>query len=105
MGYGVRVDTDRVAAAAAELARMHEDLERAGGALGQALRVVTGATGTGSLAAAAETAAGQWHGGMARVAEHGRELAAATLEAAELYRRAEQLATRAWSLPTMRGTP
>lgn len=103
MGYAVQVDTDRVTAAAAELAALHDDLERAGGALGQALRGAAQAAGRGALAATAEAAAGQWQGGMARAAEHGRDLARATLEAAELYRAAELLATRAFRLPVAGG--
>lgn len=105
MGYAVRVDTDRVAAAAAELAAVHDDLERAGGALAQALRAAAGAAGNGVLAATAEAAAGQWQGGMVHVALHGRDLARATLEAAELYRTAELLATRAFRLPVPGGAP
>lgn len=105
MGYAMRVDADRVAAAAAELAALHEDLERAGGALAQALRTAAGAAGTGVLAATAEAAAGQWQGGVVSVAVHGRDLAQATLAAAELYRRAELLTTRAFRLPVPGGAP
>lgn len=105
MGYAVQVDVDRVDAAGAELARLHEDLERAGGALGQALRLVTSAAGGGLLAATAESAATQWQAGMGRVAEHGRELARATVEAATLYLLAEQTAARAWTMPVRRGYP
>lgn len=105
MGYAVRVDTDRVAAAAAELGALHDDLERAGAALSRALRTVAGAAGHGVLAVSAEAAARQWQGGMVRVAGHGRDLARATLEAAELYRAAELLAAGAFRLPVAGGAP
>lgn len=105
MGYVVRVDADRVAGAATQLAAVHDDLERAGAALAQALRVAAGAAGSGALAVTAEAAAGQWQGGMARVARHGRELARATLETAQLYRDAELLAAQAFRLPVLGGMP
>lgn len=105
MGYAMRVDADRVAAAAAQLGVLHDELEGAGGALAQALRTAAAAAGQGTLAATAEAAAGQWQGGMARVALHGRDLARATWEAAELYRAAELLMTRAFRLPVSGGAP
>lgn len=105
MGYAVRVDADRVAAAATQLSVLHDELERAGGALAQALRTAADAAGQGALAATAQAAAGQWQGGMARVALHGRDLARATLEAAELYRTAELLTARAFRLPVSGGAP
>ena len=105
MGYAVRVDADRLAAAAAVLAAVHDDLERAGGVLAQALRAAAGAAGRGALATTAEAAAGQWQGGMARVARHGRELARATLETAQLYRDAELLAAQAFRPPVLGGMP
>ncbi|QFG68946.1 hypothetical protein [Ornithinimicrobium pratense] len=105
MGYAVRVDADRVSAAATQLTALHDDLERAGGALAQALRAAAGAAGRGTLAATAEAVAGQWQGGMAEVALHGRDLARATMEAAELYRTAELLAARAFRLPVPGGAP
>ncbi|WP_131105174.1 hypothetical protein [Ornithinimicrobium sufpigmenti] len=105
MGYAVRVDADRVAAAATQLSALHDDLERAGGALAQALRAAADAAGRGTLAVTAEAAARQWQGGMVRVALHGRDLARATLEAAELYRTAELLTARAFRLPVGGGAP
>lgn len=105
MGYAVQVDADRVAGAAAELAALHDDLDRAGGALSQALRAAAEAAGRGALAVTAEAAAGQWRGGMQQVVGHGRDLARAVVEAAELYRASELLVTRAFRLPLAGGAP
>lgn len=96
MGYAVRVDGDRVAAAAAQLSRVGEDLERAGEALARALRMAAGASGAGVLAQAADAAAGEWRAGMGRIAEHGRELGRQTGRAAEAYRAVESATTGVW---------
>lgn len=98
MGYAVRVDGDRVAAAAADLAEVGEDLTRAGEAMARVLQEVASASGGAALAGAATTAARQWHGGMVRIAEHGAQLARATAQAAESYRAVESLNTSVWGV-------
>lgn len=105
MGYVVRVDGDRVAAAAAELAGVGEDLARAGEALARVLQAAAAATGGPALAGAAQDAARQWHTGMVVLAGHGADLARATAEAASTYLTVEELNTGAWSVGGARWAP
>lgn len=98
MGYAVRVDGDRVARAAGQLAEVGEDLSRAGEVMARVLQDVAAATGGAALAGAAGAAARQWHAGMERIAEHGAQLARATAQAAESYRAVESLNTGVWGV-------
>lgn len=98
MGYAVRVDGERVADAAAELAQVGEELTRAGEAMARVLTGVAAATGGAALAGAASLASRQWHGGMAGLAEHGAALARATARAAEDYRAVESINTSVWGV-------
>lgn len=98
MGYAVRVDGDRVAEAAAQLAGVGEDLTLAGEAMARVLQDVAAASGGAALAGAASMAARQWHAGMAELAEHGAALARASARAAESYRAVESLNTSVWGV-------
>lgn len=105
MGYVVSVDGDRVAASAAELSAVAEDVARAGETLARVLREVAAATGGPALAAAAEAAARQWQAGLGQIAGHGADLARATAEAAATYLAVEGLVAGAWARGGPRWAP
>lgn len=96
MGYAVRVDGDRVAAAAAELSDIVEDLTRAADLTATVLQGVASSTGGAALAAAARAAAADSRRGLHDLAGLGEALARATREAAEDYRAVERLNTGVW---------
>ena len=98
MGYAVRVDGDRVAAAAAELSDVVEDLSRAGEATAVVLAGVAASTGGDALAAAARAAAADCRRGLDELAGLGAALAQATLEAAGEYLAVERLNARVWAV-------
>lgn len=81
MGCAVRVDGDRVVAAAARLAVVAQELTAAGEAMARVLQGVADSTAAAPLAGAATTAARQWRSGMGEVAAHGDQLARATAPA------------------------
>ncbi|ANS80693.1 hypothetical protein SGUI_3297 [Serinicoccus hydrothermalis] len=96
MGHVVRVDGDRLAAAAQEQDGAGAALEEIAEGLARVLTMVAQGAGEGSLADTARAAAGHWRRGLREVGEQGRSLARATRQAREDYLVVEQLLTGGW---------